>query len=87
MTFYKPVKRHKIGHLQIMRSAYSSRLSVGWVLLIDWRVREYGKRWRIQIQREPMWFPMYSPKPTWRGTGWAYWAIGNEQGIPHNHDM
>lgn len=74
--------KRTIGHLQIFVSEYTSRHSVGRVLLIDWRVREWGKRWRIQIQRPPLWFPMYSPKPTRRGKCWAYWAIGNEQGFP-----
>jgi hypothetical protein len=72
----------KIGHLKIQVTEYAHRLSVSRILFIDWRVREHGKRWRIQIQRAPLWFPMYSSNPTLRGKCWAYWAIGNEQGIP-----
>lgn len=71
----------KIWHLKISLIDYSSRLSTGAILFIDWRTHEWGKRWRIQVQRAPMWFPMYAPKPTRRGKCWAYWKIGNEQGF------
>lgn len=80
-------RRFKVGHLQIMLTDFTYRHSKAPMLFIDWRVREYGKRWRIQMQREPMWFPLFSPVPTYRGKCWAYWAIGNEQGKLPNHDM
>ena len=74
------MRRHKIGHLQIFMTRFHHRSSNDRALYIDWRVSEWGKRWRIQIQPAPMWFPLFSPIPTKRGKWWAYWAIGNEQG-------
>lgn len=64
---------YRIGKLEIMRTDD---------LLIDWRLREPGKRWRIQVGIDRLWFPMYGAEPTWRGNLYrihlAFWGIGND---------
>lgn len=62
---------YRFGHLTIM----SSGIEEG--ILIDWRMREPGKRWRIKLGREPLWVPLFSV-PSRRGRFWAFWAVGND---------
>lgn len=72
---------YRVGKLTVTRSGIQDGVYV------DWRMREPGRRWRIQCGREPLWFPLFHPEPSLRGRGWAFWAIGNEEPKPLDHDL
>lgn len=77
------MRRFAMGRLQVMVTSHSThRFLTTATLYVDWNVHEYGNRWRVQIAREPLWMPLFTSKPTRRGKGWAYWAIGNELHTP-----
>ena len=75
---------YRVGKLEVTRSSLQDGV------LIDWRLREPGRRWRIQLDIDRRWLPMYTSAPTWDGrlgrVMWAFWAIGNESPKSPQHD-
>lgn len=59
----------KLGHLWLTYS--KSPLAKGWMLLIDWRIYDVNRRWRIQLAQYRVWLPL-SKRQVPHGKHWAF---------------